>query len=594
MHRHGSLRDTAETYARDVLAIGPDDVTFSVAKFFFAYGLGNTLTFPFSVGARHGARPLAAEPGGHAAHPAGAPPDAVLRRAHLLRGAARPPACPRTPSPACGPASRPARRSPPRCSSGSPRRSASRCSTASARPRCCTSSSATGPGRVRAGTSGEIVAGYEARIQDDDGQPGARRHPRPPLRAGQLGGHRLLVPHRGHPPGLPGPVGAHRRHLRPRRPTATTPRWAAPTTSSRPAASGSPPPRSRSGCAQHPDVNLSSSSRCPTPTGWTSRSPASSSRPARRPPPTTWSASAGRGWPRSSGPATSSSSTSCRPPPPASCSASASASWPSPGSATPPDRRRPRVTATDTLLARDRDRRRPARSRSTCSSSAPGRPGSTPPTTPASAASGRRSSTACPEPGGQVTALYPEKMVYDVAGFPGHQGPRPGRRAGRAGRPLRPGLRARRAGRAPHQRGRAPPARRRPARRHHRQGHPDQHRRRRHHRRHRHLHPAPAARRRGVGGPRPDLRRQGAGRPRRAGRRHRRRRRQRRRLGAGPRRPRRLGHRRAPAQALPGARGQRRRHGAGPDRRRHRRAGRLAWRGTSGCTPCTSGTRTAR
>ena len=51
MHRHGSLRDTAVTYAQDVLAIGPDDVTFSVAKFFFAYGLGNTLTFPLSVGA---------------------------------------------------------------------------------------------------------------------------------------------------------------------------------------------------------------------------------------------------------------------------------------------------------------------------------------------------------------------------------------------------------------------------------------------------------------------------------------------------------------------------------------------------------------
>ena len=27
-----------------------------------------------------------------------------------------------------------------------------------------------------------------------------------------------------------------------------------------------------------------------------------------------------------------------------------------------------------------------------------------------------------PEPGGQVTALYPEKMVYDVAGFPGIRG----------------------------------------------------------------------------------------------------------------------------------------------------------------------------
>jgi benzoate-CoA ligase family protein len=51
MHRHGSLRDTAETYGQDVLRLRPDDVTFSVAKFFFAYGLGNTLTFPFSVGA---------------------------------------------------------------------------------------------------------------------------------------------------------------------------------------------------------------------------------------------------------------------------------------------------------------------------------------------------------------------------------------------------------------------------------------------------------------------------------------------------------------------------------------------------------------
>ncbi|WP_035855510.1 benzoate-CoA ligase family protein [Cryptosporangium arvum] len=52
VHRHGSLRDTAETYAADVLGIGPDDVCFSVAKIFFAYGLGNSLTFPFAVGAR--------------------------------------------------------------------------------------------------------------------------------------------------------------------------------------------------------------------------------------------------------------------------------------------------------------------------------------------------------------------------------------------------------------------------------------------------------------------------------------------------------------------------------------------------------------
>jgi benzoate-CoA ligase family protein len=52
MHRHGSPRATAETYARSVLEIGPDDRTLSVAKLFFAYGLGNGLYFPMSVGAQ--------------------------------------------------------------------------------------------------------------------------------------------------------------------------------------------------------------------------------------------------------------------------------------------------------------------------------------------------------------------------------------------------------------------------------------------------------------------------------------------------------------------------------------------------------------
>jgi len=51
MHRHASLQATAETYARAVLEIGPDDRSLSVPKLFFAYGLGNSLTFPLSVGA---------------------------------------------------------------------------------------------------------------------------------------------------------------------------------------------------------------------------------------------------------------------------------------------------------------------------------------------------------------------------------------------------------------------------------------------------------------------------------------------------------------------------------------------------------------
>jgi 4-hydroxybenzoate-CoA ligase len=50
-HVHASLRHTAETYGAQVLQIRPDDVMFSAAKAFHAYGLGNTLTFPMSVGA---------------------------------------------------------------------------------------------------------------------------------------------------------------------------------------------------------------------------------------------------------------------------------------------------------------------------------------------------------------------------------------------------------------------------------------------------------------------------------------------------------------------------------------------------------------
>ncbi len=51
LHRHGHMRVTSQCFAKHVLAIRPEDVTFSVSKLFFAYGLGNGLTFPLSVGA---------------------------------------------------------------------------------------------------------------------------------------------------------------------------------------------------------------------------------------------------------------------------------------------------------------------------------------------------------------------------------------------------------------------------------------------------------------------------------------------------------------------------------------------------------------
>ncbi len=51
VHTHANLYWTAELYGKPVLGLTEDDVVFSAAKLFFAYGLGNALTFPLSVGA---------------------------------------------------------------------------------------------------------------------------------------------------------------------------------------------------------------------------------------------------------------------------------------------------------------------------------------------------------------------------------------------------------------------------------------------------------------------------------------------------------------------------------------------------------------
>ena len=51
VHTHGNLYWTAELYAKPILGIKESDTIFSAAKLFFAYGLGNGLTFPLSVGA---------------------------------------------------------------------------------------------------------------------------------------------------------------------------------------------------------------------------------------------------------------------------------------------------------------------------------------------------------------------------------------------------------------------------------------------------------------------------------------------------------------------------------------------------------------
>jgi 4-hydroxybenzoate-CoA ligase len=50
-HVHDALRETCDTFGAQVLGIRESDVVFSAAKLFFAYGLGNGMSFPMSVGA---------------------------------------------------------------------------------------------------------------------------------------------------------------------------------------------------------------------------------------------------------------------------------------------------------------------------------------------------------------------------------------------------------------------------------------------------------------------------------------------------------------------------------------------------------------
>ena len=134
--------------ARRCCRSAQDDVVFSAAKLFFAYGLGNAMTFPMSVGATtvlFNGRPT---PRGVVRNSRPLQADRVLRRADALRrdGA-------RNSKPGRVRFAAPLRRCisagealPEEVGAQMARASpASTFSTASARPKCCTSSSPTAP-----------------------------------------------------------------------------------------------------------------------------------------------------------------------------------------------------------------------------------------------------------------------------------------------------------------------------------------------------------------------------------------------------------------------------------------------------------------
>jgi benzoate-CoA ligase family protein len=176
MHRHGSIARVCETYAHQVLGITPGDRCYSVAKLFFAYGMGNSLFFPFSVGATAVLDPARATPAGAAARLAEDRPSLFFAGpaffAALLAADVPPQAFASVRLATSAGEALPAEIY---------RRFTSRYGVDIIDGLGSTEALhifiSNRPGAVRPGTSGSVVPGYEARLVDDHDEPVADGHP---------------------------------------------------------------------------------------------------------------------------------------------------------------------------------------------------------------------------------------------------------------------------------------------------------------------------------------------------------------------------------------------------------------------------------
>ena len=333
MHRHGNLQATADTYARTVLEVTPDDRFLSVAKLFFAYGLGNSLTFPLR-GRRHrrSSTPTGRRRRRSVELAAAEAADAVLRQPRLRRRHCSTPTSTRDAFASVRAAVTAGEALPADLQRRFRSASATPCSTASARPRRCTSSCPTARPSSEPGTSGRSVAGLRGEAARRRRRTTSRSRTRP---ATSTCAGRRSRPATGSAPEATAAafqrrMAAHRRRVHPlRRRLLDVPRTQQRHDQGRwhLGVAG----RGRGVLDRAPRRARGRGRRaCATTAGW--RRPSRSSSPRsghastrRRSTPT-----AASGWPRSSGRGSWSSSTSCRRPRPARSSASRSASNSSP------------------------------------------------------------------------------------------------------------------------------------------------------------------------------------------------------------------------------------------------------------------------
>jgi benzoate-CoA ligase family protein len=169
VHLHHDLLLCAEYYARGILGLNEADRTFSVAKLFFAYGLGNGLYFPFYVGASTVLFPGRPEVGALLEQVARFQPTLFFsvptNYAAILASAAEAEFGSVRLAVSAGEAL------PAALFERFHRRFGVEILDGIGSTEVLHIFISNRPGQVRPGSSGQIVPGYEARVVDDDGQP---------------------------------------------------------------------------------------------------------------------------------------------------------------------------------------------------------------------------------------------------------------------------------------------------------------------------------------------------------------------------------------------------------------------------------------
>ena len=219
VHSHANPYWTAELYGKAILGLQESDVCFSAAKLFFAYGLGNALTFPMSVGAT---ALLMAER---------ATPEAVFKRLRGGIGAVKPTVFYGAPtgyagmlaSTSCRRARRSALRLVPSAGEALPAEIGERFKRhfgvdivdGIGSTEMLHIFISNRPDKVRYGATGWPVPGYEIELRGEDGGAVRRRRAWRPLHPRAVGGAHVLGQSREDPRDVRGRLDEDRRQVHP-------------------------------------------------------------------------------------------------------------------------------------------------------------------------------------------------------------------------------------------------------------------------------------------------------------------------------------------------------------------------------------------